>query len=215
MHLREQMVPHRRPDAVGADQRRRQFLLPCIAAALDHGQSPGMRGHVLELAAEPQVDVRMVVDLGLQRALQIGAVHHPIGRAGTKAGGFAERQAGDLAARPRAHDVDGLGRHRTRRKSRLQAEVDQDSAGVRRKLQAGAGFLQPFGLLQNDDAKTFCGKRKRCRQSPDPGTSNDDGARGGHRKVRRPCPSARIRAGGPRPRRGRRQTGRAWSNRGR
>ena len=152
---------------------------------------------------------------GLQGALQIGAVHHPIGRAGTKAGGLAERQAGDLAARPRAHDVDGLGRHRARRKPRPQAEVDQDPAGVGRKLQAGAGFLQPFGLLQNDDAKAFCGERKRCRQSPDPGTSNDDGARGSHRKVRRPCPSGRIPAGGPRPRRGRRQSGTASSNRGR
>ena len=91
-------MPHRRPDAVGADQRHRQLLLPRIAAALDHGQPLGVGGHVLELAAEPQLDVRMVVDLCLQRVLQIGAVHHPIGRAGAKAGGFAERQAGDLAA---------------------------------------------------------------------------------------------------------------------
>jgi hypothetical protein len=124
----------------------------------------------------------MVVDLRLQARLQVGAMHHPIGRAGAKAGGLAERQAGDLAAAPRAHDVDGLGRHRARRKPRLQAEVDQDPAGVGRKLQAGAGFLQPFGLLQNDDAKAFGGERKRCRQSPDPGTSNDDGARGSHRR---------------------------------
>ena len=157
----------------------------------------------------------MLVDLGLQGALQIGAVHHPIGRAGTKAGGLAERQAGDLAARTRAHDVDGLRSYRARRKPRPQAKVDQDSAGVGRKLQAGAGFLQPFGLLQDDDAKAFRGERKRCRQSPDPGTSNDDGARGSHRKIRRPCPSGRIPAGGPHPRRGRRQSGTAWSSRGR
>ena len=34
---------------------------------------------ILELAAQAQVDVGMLVDLGQQRGLQIGAVHHPIG----------------------------------------------------------------------------------------------------------------------------------------
>src|SRR5213082_1070061 len=71
------MVPHRRPDAVGADQRRRQLLLSRIAAALDHGQPFGVRGHVLELAAEPEIDVRMVVDLCLQGALQAEVNDHP------------------------------------------------------------------------------------------------------------------------------------------
>jgi hypothetical protein len=155
LHLRETMMPHRGPDAVGADQRHRQFLLPRHAAALDHGQPLGVGGDVLELAAEPQLDVGIVVDLGLQRRLQIGAMHHPIGRAGAKGGGLAERQAGDLAAAARAHDADGLGRHGARRKPRLQAEFDQDAAGVGRKLQAGAGFLEPLGLLQNDDAKAL------------------------------------------------------------
>ncbi len=108
----------------------------------------------------------MVVDLCLQGALQIGAVHHPIGRTGAKAGGLAEQQAGDLAARSRAHDVDGLGRHRARRKPRPQAEVDQDPAGVGRKLQAGAGFLQPFRLLQNDDAKAFRRERTALPSIP-------------------------------------------------
>ena len=103
---------------------------------------------------------------GLQRRLQVGAVHHPIGRAGAKAGGFAERQAGDLAAGARAHDADGLGRHRARRKPRLQAEVDQDAAGIGRELQAGAGFLQPFGLLQDDDAKALRGERTAMPSVP-------------------------------------------------
>ena len=71
-----------------------------IAAALDHGHALGVRGHVLELAAEPQIDVGMIVDRGRQRRLQVGAMHHPIGRAGAQCGGLAERQAGDLAAAP-------------------------------------------------------------------------------------------------------------------
>ena len=92
------MLPDRRPDAVGADQRQRQILLPRHAAAADHRQSLGMGGGVLELAAEPQLDVGMSADLRLQRRLQIGAMHHPIGRAGRSRGGFAERQADQFAA---------------------------------------------------------------------------------------------------------------------
>jgi len=93
------MVPHRRPDAVGADQRGRQILLARQPAALDHGQSARMLCHILELAAEPQFDVRIVVDLSLQRRLQIGAMNHPVGRAGAKGGGFAERQPRNLRRR--------------------------------------------------------------------------------------------------------------------
>ena len=78
------MLPDRGPDSVGADQRQRQLLLTRRAAALDHGQPPGMADDVFELAAEPQFDIGVVVDLGLQRGLQVGAVHHPIG--GTGAG---------------------------------------------------------------------------------------------------------------------------------
>ena len=215
LHLGKQMVPHRRPDAVGADQRHRQFLLPRVAATLHHRQSLGVRGDVLELAAEPQFDVRIVVDLGLQRCLQIGAMHHPIGGAGAEARGLAERQAGDLAAVARAHDVDGVGYHRGAGEPRLQAEFDQDAAGVGRELQAGAGLFQPFGLFHHDDAKAVGGQRQCRGQSSDPGTSDDDGARYRHRAVRRPCPSGRIQAGGLRRRRGRRQTDTASSNTGR
>ena len=59
---------------------------------------------------------------------------------------------------------------------RLQSQFDQYAAGVGRKLQAGTGFLQPFGFLENDDAKTLSCERKRGRQSSDPGTSDEDGA---------------------------------------
>ena len=58
------MIPDRRPDPVCADQGHRQFLLPRIAAALDHGEPLGMGRNVLELAAEPEVDVGIVIDGG-------------------------------------------------------------------------------------------------------------------------------------------------------
>ena len=58
----------------------------------------------------------------------------------------------------------------------LHAEIAEHAAGIGRELQAGADFLEPLGLLQDDDAKAFCRKRQRGRQSPDPGTSDEDGA---------------------------------------
>ncbi len=58
---------------------------------------------------------------------------------------------------------------------RLQTEIDQHPAGIGRQLQAGACFLQLFGFFENDDAKTLACERECCRQSPDPGTGNDDG----------------------------------------
>jgi len=130
LYLRKQVMPDRGPDSIGADQRHRHHLLSRRAAALDHGQSFGVGHDVFELAAEPQFDVGMVVDLSLQRRLQVGAMHHPIGRAGAQRGGFAERQAGDLAAALRAHDADGVGRDGSCGEPGLQAEVDQHAAGV-------------------------------------------------------------------------------------
>ena len=133
-------------------------------------------GGVLELAAEPQLDVGIVVDLGLQRRLQIGAMHHPIGRAGAKRGGFAERQANHFTAASRAHQADGVGSDGARRKPRLQSQFDQHAAGIGRELQAGADFLEPLGLFKNDDAKSLCRERQRGRQSSDPGTGDEDSA---------------------------------------
>jgi len=108
------MIAHRRPDSVGADERDRHLLMARHAAALDHGQPLGVGADVFELATEPQLDIGIVVDLRLQRLLQVGAVHHPIGGAGAQGGGFAERQTDDFPAIMRAHDADGLGRHRAR-----------------------------------------------------------------------------------------------------
>ena len=68
LHLRKQMMPDRGPDSVGADQRQRQLLLARHAAALDHGQSLGVGDGVFELAAEPQLDIGIVVDLACSAA---------------------------------------------------------------------------------------------------------------------------------------------------
>jgi len=68
--------------------------------------------------------------MGLQRGLQIGAVHDPIGCAGLKHRGVAERQAGDLAPVSPAHEADGVGRDCAGGKPGLQAEIDQHAARI-------------------------------------------------------------------------------------
>jgi hypothetical protein len=87
-----------------------------------------------------------------------------------------ERQARDFTAASRAHDADGLRRDGARAKPRLQAEIDQYPAGIRRELQARTGFLEPLALLENDDAKALSGKPERRRQAADPGAGHDDGS---------------------------------------
>ena len=170
------MMPDRGPDSIGANQRQRHFLLPRDAAPLHHGQSLRMGGGILELAAQPQLDIGMVIDMGLQRRLQIGPVHHPIGSAGAQRGGFAERQPGNFAAASRTHDADGVRRDGAAGQPRLEAEADQHAAGIGRKLQPGAGFLEAFGPLQHDDAKAFSRQRQRRRQSADSGAGDEDRA---------------------------------------
>ena len=184
LHVRKQMMPHRRPDSVSADQCQRQILLARHAAAMDHGQSLGMASNVFELAAEPQFDIVMFVDLRVQRGLQIGAMHHPIRRAGAASGDFPELQARHFSAAAHAHQADGLGRDGAPCEPGLQSQRDQHAAGVGRELKASADFVETLGFLQNDDAKSSCRERERGGQSPDSGTSNEDGARSGHATAR-------------------------------
>src|SRR5258707_13505766 len=101
---------------------------------------------------------------------------YPIGRAGAKRGGLAQRQAKDFAAASRAHQADGIGGDRAMRKPRLQSQFDQHATGIGRELQAGAGFLEALGFFENDNAKASCRKRERGRQSSDPATSDEDAA---------------------------------------
>ncbi len=89
-----------------------------------------MGAEILELAAEPQFDVGGVADLALQRRLQIGPMHDPIGRVFFEGPGVGKRNAGYLTAASRAHQADGLGRHGAGGKPSPQAEVNQHAAGI-------------------------------------------------------------------------------------
>src|SRR3954454_1590270 len=181
LHMRKQVISDRGPDSVGADQCRRQILLTRRAAALDDGQSLGMAGDIFELAAEPQLNVVMRLGLGVQRRLQITAMHDQIRRAGAKGGGFTERETRYLTSAAHAHQADRFGRDRFACKARLQSEFGQHAAGIRREVAAGADLFKSVGFLKNDDPKTSCRECQGRRQSPDPGTGDEDGTRRRHR----------------------------------
>ena len=53
------------------------------------------------------------------------------------------------------------GRDHMRPQPLADAEIDQAARGIGRELDAGAGFLQPFGLFQYDDAKAVARQRQR------------------------------------------------------
>ena len=84
-----------------------------------------------------------------------------------------------------------------------ETEIDQQACRVWGQLDAGASFLQPFGLLENNDAKAIALERQRRGQAADAGTGNDDGARGrqstpSRGKFRRRCRATRIPPAAPR-----------------
>lgn len=135
-----------------------------------------MGGAILELAAEPELDIGIVADGSLQRRLQVGAVDHPIGSTGASGRGFTERQSGNLAAGAGADHRDGFGNNGPACQPRLQPELNEHAACIGRKLQARAGFFEPFGFFEYNDAKAGFRQCQRCRQSPDPGACDEDRA---------------------------------------
>ena len=101
-----------------------------------------------------------------QRSLQVGAVHDPVGRA------IAAVAASPSGMRAISMPVRALmmliaSGVTIAARAAAEAEVDQNAAGIGRQLHAGAGFLEPLGSLQDDDAETARGERKRGRQTAD------------------------------------------------
>ena len=97
-----------------------------------------------------------------QRRLQVAAMDDPIGRAVALLGGRAERHAHDFAAVLGVKHAQGQRRDHVRPQPLAEAELDQDARGIGRELDAGAGFFEPLGLLQHDDAEN------RCARAPAP-----------------------------------------------
>ncbi len=91
-----------------------------------------------------------------ERLLQIAAVDRPIGSAITLIG-VGKRHAYNLAAAGGAEHADRGRRRRHRTQPVREAEIDQNSGSVGRKLNACAGFLEPLGLLQHHNPEAVAG----------------------------------------------------------
>ena len=72
--------------------------------------------------------------------------------------------------------ADRLRRDDVRPQPIAEAEIDQEARGIGRELDAGAGFLEPLGLLQNDNAEAASRQRQRGGEPADAGAGNDDDA---------------------------------------
>ena len=104
----------------------------------------------------------------------------PVGRAVAALGFVAQRNAHDLASGAAGHHPDRLRRDGNRCEPLAQAESDQYAAGIRRKLEAGAGLFQLLGLLEDGHAHACACQRQRRRQPANAGAGDDDMTRGRH-----------------------------------
>jgi hypothetical protein len=141
-----------------------------------HRDPLGVAGNAFDMHAQTQLDVRVLAGFRQQAVLQIRAVDHPIRRAVTESSRRAGRNRDDGTPGPRRHHGNGVGQHQLRGKNGFEPQFDEDARGIRRQLQAGADFEQPFRFFQNGDTKTACRERERGRQSADAGARNDNRA---------------------------------------
>ena len=135
-----------------------------------------------------------------QRALQIGAVDHPVGRAVSRL--RSQRHDRDVAAGTAGAQPDGLGNDDRRLDAFGEAECDQHARGVGGKLDAGAGLLEPLRLIEQSDREALPRDRQRRRQSADARSGDQDGR--GHAAMPwfRPSPGREGRIPVDAPRRG-------------
>ncbi len=104
-------------------------------------------------------------DRGDERGLQIAAMDDPVGRAvallppSPSGMRTISRPLSPGRARATPTGATTCGRSRSPSPRSIRMRV-----GIRRELDAGAGFLKPLGLLQHDDAKAVARQRQRGRQ---------------------------------------------------
>src|SRR5579883_2634544 len=104
-------------------------------------------------------------------------MNDPIGRAIALRGCLAQRYMRDLTAVPGAEHAHRRWRNDVWPQPITEAEIDQHASGIGRELDAGAGFLKPLGLFENDDTEAAARERQRRRQSADAGANDNDNAR--------------------------------------
>ena len=120
-----------------------------------------------------------------QHAMEIAAMHHPVGRAEA-----LERIAAEVEQRPGlagAPEPDLLGRRLRHHLAhgRAEAQRDQDARAIRSELDAGADFAQLVGLLEHLDVEAALQQRQRRGQAAEAGAGDQDARLVGHDYLRR------------------------------
>src|SRR5436190_4821947 len=72
-------LPYPRPKSVRANKRQAALLLRSVPRHYCHRDTVLVSGEVVDSPAEMQANVRVTVDRGKKRGLQVAAVDHPVG----------------------------------------------------------------------------------------------------------------------------------------
>ena len=152
-----------RPQAVGDDERGAPRLGRAARGGAGDGDAVAICREVLDADAEMQPDIRMRQCGFEQRGLQVGAMDDPVRRAVTLRDRCPERRTRQHPAAGHAPDDQFLGGDDVRAQPVAQSQRQQDARRIGGELDAGAGFLQPCGLLSRSRRGNRCGRGRGRR----------------------------------------------------
>jgi len=134
--------------SVGADQRPAVVRSGFLAARGFCRNPLRAEGETVDPRTELQRDEGVVFDRREQRALQVSPMDHPIGCAVAASHLRSQRHDRDVAGGTAGAQAHHLGNDNRRLDAIGDAERDQHPCGVGRKLDAGAGLLEAFRLVE-------------------------------------------------------------------
>ena len=174
--------------------------MPCssaVRARLRHAHADAVRMHdeVFDLGAETQRNIGMAV-ARLRAAPPEGRRGGSTSRARRSVVPHRRRAGCGRASLPgRGLDRDAVGHEHVGAKPLAEPQCDQDAGRVWRKLDAGAGFLQPLRLFQDRDAEAARASISAALKPADTGAGDQDVAGGAPRPALRAFRRFRQRAG--------------------
>src|SRR4051812_2647097 len=106
--------------------------------------------------------------------MEIGARDHEVGRTVALAHTPTERDLGNLSSGPDGSDHDPARLGADPHQSRPEPECDEDTARIRRELDAGARLAEPGPAFHDDYIMAIVCQRERRREPTDPCSGNRD-----------------------------------------
>ena len=150
-----------RPQPVGADQRRAAMFDVALRRVRRNRHADLGQPEILDPGAEMENDAGIGAHRLDQHGLQVAAMDHPIWGAVAPRRRRAERRAREHTGGARVDNPKLLGRDDVALQLLGEPERQQDARGIGRKLNAGADFLQSFGLIEDGDLKSASRDRQR------------------------------------------------------